>query len=236
MLRNYFSDLELTSDASSEEIRLAYRRLARRFHPDLNPDDPNAADAFRQVHEAFEFLSSPDRLEKLKRQLEVEVSKLPVIRKEKDRSLRISKVRYKNKREGQSLDLRVTLKVQGDILATHAIEFLYDQPCPDCREQAELVKHKLKACPDCSGLGFKFIQRGANKWKKSCDQCLGRGYVAAQCSTCHGKAHIKQKQIVEFRVPKNADPRQPICLAGLGNISFDGSKRGDVWVQLEVKK
>jgi DnaJ-class molecular chaperone len=60
--------------------------------------------------------------------------------------------------------------------------------------------------------------------------------VAAHCDYCLGKAYIFEKQIVEFKVPKNVDTKIPICLRGLGNISFDGSKRGDVWVQLETKK
>lgn len=245
MLRNYFADLELPVDATPSDVKSAFRRLARRFHPDLNPHDPQANEAFRKVHEAFEFLSSGARLEKLRQQLAVEISQIrkkpasrvPVIRARQGRISRISKARPKALRAEDSLDLHLIAEVESVLAgSSQMIEFEYLKPCPQCRRPKLQSKQNLKPCGQCSGIGFSMIQRGANHWKKSCDHCQGRGYLVKHCAACHGKSKISENQIVEFKIPGRLHEKDPVCLKGLGNISFDGTKRGDVWVQLEPKK
>lgn len=250
MIRNYFADLELTPEASIEEIRQAYRKLVRRYHPDLNPEDPSAVDSFHIIHEAFEYLSSELRLEKLRRQLDVDVSvirklkkstQLPALRKTDSPRIsnisRISKTKQKIVRVGDDLDIHLTAFVDGPIRGgTHIIEYHYMKPCGTCQGGRAKEKLHRESCKSCAGVGFSLIHRGANRWKKSCEVCMGRGYVTSHCPDCQGRARLPDKQIVEFKVPTGADLKQPICLRRLGHISFDGLKRGDVWVLVEATR
>ena len=73
MVRNYFADLELTHVADAEAIRSAYRRLARRFHPDLNPEDLYAEESFKRIHEAYRYLSDDSRAARLRQKLKIEL-------------------------------------------------------------------------------------------------------------------------------------------------------------------
>lgn len=249
MIRNYFSDLELPTDASAEEVKQAYRRLARRYHPDLNPENPQAERSFRIIREAFEFLESPTRVTRLRKQLEVEISQIRKIKRasSKTNSEMISVERRAQPRRKmvESLDIHLRLKVeQIKHRAPYSVEFYFERPCDLCRVRESVTagrpklpsKNRLIACTSCHGKGHHSIQRGANRWKKVCEKCAGQGFVASACEKCRGSAKVSEFQRVEFRVPDSVDLGRPICLRGLGHISYDGKKRGDVWVQLEKKK
>ncbi len=254
MIRNYFADLELDLSASLDDVRRAYRRLARRFHPDLNPLDKQSEESFYRIQEAFDFLSSETRFEKLKKQL-VEPGRTskklvaqkwgeyPLVPVSTDQFIgewkEESSVRKKFHRPEENLDVWILMEVnradlKSEIVKTIAVP--HEHPCGSCRGLGGRAKAARATCKKCAGLGHFLIERGAMHWRKTCDLCLGKGYLSlSPCSTCGGRGKVGERQKIEIRIPKKTDVKRPIIVRGFGHISFDGKKRGDLWVQLTVK-
>lgn len=253
MIRNYFADLELSIDATAEDIRRAYKRLARRFHPDLNPQDIRAESSFRRITEAYEYLSSATRIQKLKKILDLvpeEFTKKNIQKWEnlaivpsnqnqffeewaEEPSRKSTKVKQ---RPEESLDLWVSLPIyKNDRGVGKRAIISVDIPCPHCRGRGGQSRSVQVTCKKCGGLGNFLITRGAINWRKSCDDCHSKGYlVLGPCDQCSGKGKVSQKQLIEISIPPNADETRPLYVKGFGHKSFNGRKRGDLWVQLKV--
>lgn len=240
MIRNYFADLELEPSATPDEIKQAYRRLARRFHPDLNPMDSLAEASFKRIQEAYDFLSSKSRVVKLKqlleqkRLLEGTQSKRwnasPVVprsgkqfvyewREEKTKSRRV-KLRTEN------LDIRIPVKRSSK--EWEQIVYARDVPCVQCRGAGGVSRSVRETCKSCAGLGYHAINRGAMQWKKTCENCLGKGFeVLAPCSRCRGRGKIAERATIRINVPSRPIS---ICLKTYGHCGFDGKQKGDLWI------
>ena len=196
MIRNYFADLELHFSAGTEDVRNAYRRLARRFHPDLNPEDLYAEESFKRIHEAYRYLSDETRAERLRKRLHSELgrgsetqawaktSTLPTTLKnfirdwseEKTSKTKTTKRTTKTRSKGrpssvrrESLKAELVIKVKAREIEegfTKTISYEVEKPCPRCREQNDRAQSIVETCKQCAGIGFHSIQRGAYQWKK----------------------------------------------------------------------
>lgn len=255
MLRNYFADLELTIDARPEEIRQAYRRLARRFHPDLNPMDPQAEESFKRIREAFDYLSEGNRAEVLREKLERSVvrnmkpTKWALARqvpespskfiKEWVEEKSITRTKTKTKRK-EVLDLQTSVGVSPQEWKTgfrRRLSVMIDLPCGSCRSVGKRAGAVRETCKKCSGLGHYLISRGALNWKKTCDDCRGRGAIhRTSCSACRGRGKSSQKEDLVVSIPGGVSLSQPLIIKNFGHYSFDGKKRGDLWVNLQVEE
>ncbi len=248
MIRNYFADLELEVSAGLQEVKNAYRRLAKKFHPDLNPEDPLADQAFRRIQEAYEHLNTGTKISRLKGRLskirslenssitkwkERRVSEAPAEKKDRGRT-----TAAKAKRQ-EDLDIRIQLTVQPRVLENggkERFQFVFEKPCSVCDGKGGSRHSVMATCKKCAGLGTTMISRGALQWKKTCDGCYGKGFqVIDPCVGCSGKGKVAERQAVEVQIPKGIDLHQEVRLSGLGHISFDGKKRGDLWLTLAIK-
>lgn len=239
MIRNYFSDLELDPDATLEEVRLAYKRLAKKFHPDANPEDPLAEQGFKKIQEAYQHLNSTTKISRLKSRLShIKALSSSSIKKWKLEKARVSTVKPKS-RARENLDLHLTLTVQERVLehgGKERFQFVYEKPCEKCRGRGGSRASVSATCKKCVGLGFFEIERGAMRWAKTCDVCYGKGFeVLSPCESCAGKGKVSERQAVEIHVPSGVDLHQEVCLKGLGHTSFDGSRRGDLYLTLHKK-
>lgn len=248
MIRNYFADLELDHEATIKEVREAFKRLAKKFHPDLHPEDPVAEESFKRIQEAYEHLNTGTKITKLKNRLsmirELESSAITKWKdadklKEARETLppeRKSKARSKR---AENLDLHLSLGVVERVLefgGRERFQFVYERPCGTCKGRGGSNKSVAATCKKCAGLGTYLIARGNLKWKKTCEDCYGKGTVVLlPCSTCSGKGKVSERQAIEIQIPAGVDLNQEVCLKNLGHYSFDGSRRGDLWLTLTKK-
>ena len=241
MLRNYFADLELDTRASLDEVKRAYRRLARRFHPDLNPGDLYAEHSFKRITEAYDQLSETESLEKWRSLISPVNTETP---KRWDVHALIPKAQIgliveDPRKRGEDLDIHLLVELPKDelIAAGHrAIEISVDEGCSNCRGSGGSSRSVQSTCKTCAGLGYRMIRRGAFRWKKTCDECIGKGYqVAEACASCQGYGKIQVQRKLELAVPQRLRDVE-IQYPGLGHMSFDGKKRGDLWVNWKIKK
>jgi molecular chaperone DnaJ len=252
VIRNYFSDLELSTDATADEIRQAYKRLARRFHPDLNPMDIHAEESFKRIQKAFDYLDSTERAEALRSRLQKDkISLSPQkwkisqhLPKSPDSFLRDwieepSITRTKTHRK-ENLDRSQTVEIRAEDLTKNfekRILVEYERPCAACSSRGSKTRKILETCKQCSGIGYHLISRGALQWKKSCEFCRSKGLVSrTACNQCQGNRMVKERELVMLHVAKGVDPSRPLLVNGLGNISFDGKRRGKLWVHLVVSR
>ena len=247
MIRNFFADLELEVGASLTEVRVAFKRLAKKFHPDLHPEDPVSEESFKRIKEAYEHLNSTTKIQKLKNRLStiraLENSSITKW-KEPARLREIVPIRKKDdpitkSKRAENLDIHLSLQVSDRVIQKgghERFQFVYEKPCPTCQGRGGSRKSVATTCKKCSGLGTYMISRGALRWKKTCEDCFGKGVqVLLPCTHCSGKGKISEHQSVEINIPEGVDLNQQVPLKNLGHVSFDGNKRGDLWLTLSKK-
>jgi len=256
MIRNYFSDLELSAEANIDDVRKAYRKLVRKFHPDLNPMDPYAEQSFSRIQEAYDYLNSMSRIAKLKKVLEPQIkgnsrmvtrwgeaSVLPRNSAEFIADWKEERTSYSKKkfvRPKEDLDIHLAIHVpwtQSNPQPLAVFEYKFQRPCPYCRGVGGPSRSVKSTCKSCAGIGFNMIERGALHWKKTCDGCAGKGFViSTPCETCSGRGKISEAQNVKIKLSKKADMSREFLLKEFGHYSFDGKERGDLWVKIVPKR
>lgn len=246
MQRDYLADLELDLDATPDDVKRSYRRLARKFHPDVNPGDFHAAESFRRIQEAFDFLEEASRMMSLKDAL----SRLKKRRRTKQKWSHLP-ICLKHRRhewfEEPTHPGRTNVHVREDLLDLHleveskeALNSLVIRalaPCENCRGKGGTAQAAVATCKTCAGLGYQAIERGAFRWKKSCDLCLGKGYVVEDgCSQCAGQGKIYHEKIMKIKTPKEWTGSEALRVSGAGHVSYDGKTKGDLWIHQAKKK
>jgi molecular chaperone DnaJ len=236
VLRNYLADLELDQEAKLEDVRRAYKRLARRFHPDLNPGDEYAAQSFRRIQEAYEFLNEEDRLEKLKAVLD-QVAELPGISRW-DPGAGYEGILARGARSAiPEVHLDIWLDESAKQRPTQTLQFHVQRLCANCQGAGGNSRAMRITCKTCAGMGFRAIRRGSYSWKKSCDVCEGRGaQVMNGCVTCDGRGRSKEAVEIQVSTPELKLGSEVIVYKGCGHQANDGKSRGDVWVKWALKK
>jgi molecular chaperone DnaJ len=244
LIRNYFADLELSPEAGLEEIKKAYRRLVRRFHPDLNPKDAYAEESFKRIQEAYEHLNSEVQIRNVRKNL-FENSKLPISAKSWRRQSFFAgdaedivegKSFRTESRSPENLDIFLESHCRPTD-RTHAISYSAEEICPDCRGVGGNSQSIQQTCKLCAGLSYQLIRRGAFRWKKTCDSCRGRGYeVLSACKKCDGYGKISSIKEVHLPIPKSLDQPQTVAYPHLGHEAFDSKRRGTLWVSWRIKK
>jgi molecular chaperone DnaJ len=254
MIRDYFADLELGPDSTLEDVRKAFKRLARKFHPDVNPLDPHAEESFLRIQEAYDRLNSQTRIERFRKQLDLASFKsvqknfgrwgeYPLVPKPEQFVSQWqdeSSAPKRTTRPEEKLDFWVKVGIsQNDakVGGTKKIRYSFDRPCPSCRGSGGRARSVKATCKKCAGLGHFLIERGAMHWRKTCDECGGKGHiVGVPCESCGGRGKVSVQEIIELKIAKNSDFNKTVVLKGLGHISYDGKRRGDLCVQLVQKQ
>lgn len=236
MLRNYLADLELDDSAELDDVRQAYIRLARRFHPDLNPDDQFASESFRRIREAYDFLNSRTRLYQIKTALRgVVKSTLPTRWQAQDGFANLLVREARNATPEIHLDVSLTAKSLRDPVQT--LRFQVQKICSSCKGAGGHSKSMRVTCKTCAGLGYRSIRRGAYSWKKTCDACLGQGaQVLNGCETCAGSGRLMEEAEIQVKTPSMSKVEEVVLYRSCGHPSYDGRTRGDVWVKWSLRK
>ena len=248
--------LSVTRDASAGEIERAFRRLARRYHPGINPGDATAAAMFRQIEEAYRVLADQERRREYDRgatrlapaSLEASVSftgfdfSAPV---EGAQAATFSElfadVFQEAAREattptrGGSIDLTLSLSFEDAVRGGRfPISISRQERCPTCAGDGRVTRPAV-ACPACRGGGSRRWARGHMVFTSPCEHCDGRGQVSAQgCRTCGGVGLQTRSEVVTVMVPPGVETGARIAVPGRGHAGARGGPAGDLYVAIEV--
>ncbi|MBS1189433.1 MAG: Heat shock protein DnaJ [Rhodocyclaceae bacterium] len=254
--RDYYEILGLNRDASEEEIKKAYRKLAMKHHPDRNPDNPGAEDKFKEAKEAYEILSDGQ-----KRAAYDQFGHAGIDPQSgmgggfggagmggfADAFGGIFDEIFGGHRGGgggrsnvyRGADLRYNLEISLE-QAAHGTETKIRIPtmevCGSCQGSGAKAGTQPKTCPTCSGSGQVRLQQGFFSIQQTCPKCHGTGrFIPDPCGTCHGAGRIKQHKTLAVKIPAGVDEGDRIRLAGEGEHGVNGGPPGDLYVQIHLK-
>ncbi len=247
-MKNYYEILGVGRDASPEDIKRAFRRLARETHPDANPDDPTADARFREVAEAYEVLSDPDKRARYDRGDTIDFSNLfggtldDLLRSVfGDSGLFGSAGRTAARRRGR--DVLVAAEV--DLVeafggVTEAVSFTGMVTCETCHGRGTAEGTHAETCGTCQGNGVLRTARssvfGQVMQMVECSACAGSGQVIPEpCASCRGAGAIRGTRRLNVDIPAGVDTGTRLRLSGSGESGGRSGTPGDLYVEVHVR-
>ena len=256
--KDYYDVLGVDKNADEQTLKKAYRKLAMKYHPDRNPDNPEAEASFKEANEAYETLSNDE-----KRRLYDQFGHAGVnqnqgfgggggfsgggfggfedIINEMFGGGRSSGARRNGPRQGSDVRADVVLSFKDAAFGVnYEIEFLRTEECHTCDGSGAEPGTSSHTCARCGGSGeIRVAQRslfGDTVSVRECNECGGSGSVPEKvCSTCKGHGRVKKRKKIKIDIPAGVDNGSVLTLRGEGNLGSKGGPRGDVHVYIRVK-
>jgi molecular chaperone DnaJ len=249
--RDYYEILGVTKNASADDIKKSYRRLAMKFHPDRNTDDEGAEDKFKEAKEAYEVLKDSD-----KRAAYDQFGHDAVrggaagggsggegfgdifgdvfgdIFGGGGRRGGGPQV-FRGADLGYQLKLDLERAVRGDSVT---IDVPTQIACDECDGSGAEKGSDPEQCTTCGGVGQVRMQQGFFSIQQSCPTCKGAGSViSSPCNKCHGRGRVSKTKTLSVKVPAGVDDGDRIRLSGEGEAGRNGGPAGDLYVEIRVK-
>jgi len=256
--RDYYEILGLAKNASEEEIKKAYRKLAMKHHPDRNPDDKAAEEKFKEAKEAYEMLSDAQKRAAYDRfgHAGVDPNAAPggfagggagfnggfaeafgdIFGDIFGGAAGARGGARSNAFRGADLryNMEITLEQAANGFATD-IRVPAWENCEVCGGTGAKPGTKPKTCATCGGSGAVRMAQGFFSIQQTCPTCHGSGRVIANpCQSCHGDGRIKHNKVLEVSIPAGIDEGQRIRLAGKGEPGVNGGPSGDLYVEIRI--
>jgi molecular chaperone DnaJ len=249
--RDYYDILGVNRDAADEDIKKAYRKLAMKYHPDRNPDNPRAEEHFKEVKEAYEILSEADKRAAYDQYGHAGVDPQAGMGAAgaggfSDAFGGIFDEIFGGRRGGggrsnvyRGADLRYNLEIsleQAAFGTETKIRIPTMEVCEACHGSGAKAGTQPKTCPTCQGSGQVRLQQGFFSIQQTCPKCHGTGrYIADPCGVCHGAGRVKQHKTLAVKIPAGVDEGDRIRLSGEGEHGINGGPAGDLYVQIHLK-
>ena len=257
-MRDYYEILGVPKSADAAEMKKAYRKLAVKFHPDKNPGDPTAEEKFKELGQAYEALSDPDKRAAYDRYGHEAFSGGRGARSGgfNDPADIFSQVfggafgggfeeffgggttRKKSVKQRGS-DLRYDLEISLEEAATgieKELEIERHVPCGTCNSTGSKGSGGVKTCGTCNGRGVVGRQAGIFIQQSTCPQCNGSGEIVSDpCSDCSGQGRVERKTRIKIRIPAGVDTGVRLRSTGNGDAGVRGGPSADLFVFLHVR-
>lgn len=260
--RDFYEVLGVPKGAADADIKKAYRKLARQYHPDVNPDDPTAEEKFKEVNEAYEWLSDPQKRAQYDQYGHAATEAgggasgfggfggagdgfgfedLGSIFDMFFGGGGQSRQRRSGPQRGS--DLRYDLEIDFEDAAFGAdktIEIPSTADCPTCHGSGARPGSSVETCAACGGTGQVQVTQNTAFGRfvnvRTCDKCKGEGkIIKLPCIECRGKGIIRKNEKITVRVPAGVDTGSRIRVAGKGEPGTKGGPAGDLYVFIHVR-
>ena len=254
--RDYYEILGVERSASDEKIKKAYRKLALKFHPDKNPGDKAAEEQFKEIGEAYEVLSEPQKRAAYDQYGHAAFD--PRMRggrgaggfhdpfeifREVFSGNSIFEEFFGGHQDPSHVqrgdDLRYDLEISLEEAALGCekkISITRNLRCNTCTGSGMEPGSKTRTCPTCGGHGVVLTSRGFISLRQTCQHCAGSGVILEKpCKTCHGEGRREQHSDISLRIPAGVDTGSRLRSAGNGEAGFRGGPPGDLYVILHIK-
>jgi molecular chaperone DnaJ len=254
---DFYQLLGLSRSASADEVERAYRRLARRYHPGINPGDRVAEETFRQIQDAYEVLGDAARRGEYDRGVrDVPVSGIVATvafegfdfsaQAEGASAATFSELfadvfheaarRATTQDAGGALEATLVLSFEHAMRGGHfALSIVRQARCEGCGGDGRLSRRPT-ACGACGGQGVRRWARGHMVFTTSCETCGGGGQIASQaCRTCTGTGTHARSEVVTVSVPPGIENGARVVVPGRGHAGLrEDAALGDLYVRIEV--
>lgn len=248
---DFYVVLGVRREASDADIRRAYKRLARQYHPDINPGDRQAAARFRDIAAAYETLVDPSRRQRYDAGESTDDTTAaagftgfdfsPQVHAEPSTTfgdLFASVILgVSERRAARGADLHVSASVMLDEVArgaTTRVAVARQVPCRACAG-AGVSQLAAAACVACEGSGAMRVARGHMVFTRPCDRCDGSGQRVRQpCAACHGAGTDTRSDVLDVSVPPGVPDGAVLRVEGMGHAGQHGGGAGDLYVTVTV--
>lgn len=262
--KDYYKVLGVPKDASIDEIKKAYRKLARQYHPDANKGDPKAEERFKEISEAYDVLSDEKKRKEYDEARSLfgsggfriptgsgtgTTGGFPFDLGDLFGGLRTGGLgdilggifgggsRRAQPRRGADVETEITISFTDAIRGvTVPIRLTSPGPCPSCHGTGARAGTMPRVCPNCSGTGMVSRVVGGFALSEPCRECRGRGLVVDDpCPSCRGSGRATSERTLQVRIPAGVDDGQRIRLKGRGAPGENGGSAGDLIVLVHVQ-
>jgi molecular chaperone DnaJ len=247
--RDYYEVLGVNRDCAEDDLKKAYRRLAMKWHPDRNPENPKAEEHFKEAKEAYEVLSDANKRAAYDQFGHAGVD--PQITGGAggmggfgDIFSDIFGEIFGGGRGGRSTvfrgaDLRYNLEITLE-QAAHGFETKIRVPtmtlCEVCRGSGAKAGTQPATCQTCRGAGQVRVSQGPFSIAQTCPRCHGSGsIIASPCSACQGAGRVKLQKTLSVKIPAGVDEGDRVRLSAEGEPGVNGGPPGDLYVQVHIK-
>lgn len=256
--RDYYEVLGVSKDASTDEIKKAYRKTAKKYHPDLNPNNKEAEEKFKECNEAYEVLSDPDK--------KARYDQFGFAGVDPNYGAGgaggyggfddfdigdifnsffgggFSSGRSANSpQRGRDIQMTVTITFEEAAQGCKkTIEVPRIEDCSDCHGTGVAGGAQPKTCSQCGGRGVINVQSrtafGVMSTQRQCTACGGRGTIIDNpCQKCSGKGKVRRRSKLEVNIPAGIDDGQIINMRGYGDTGFNGGPAGDLKLVVNMR-
>jgi molecular chaperone DnaJ len=257
---DYYDLLGLKKGASAPEVKRAYRRLARKYHPDINPGDKSSEEKFKQLRQAYDVLSDPEKrrsYDRLGVYQEAQEKGDPggsaggfagfdfgATGRDSGRSfsdifadLFTSKRAASGPEKGQDLEHHVSIPFLEAIHGTQArVRVNRTTMCLTCRGKGSVRGTRLQDCPACGGAGRVDQMRGTMRFSTPCRECEAKGRVRrGDCISCGGQGTVRKVEELTARIPPGVNQGSRVRIPGKGSAGTGGGAPGDLYLVINVQ-
>lgn len=263
--RDYYEVIGVPKTASEDEIKKAYRKLAKKYHPDLNPNNKEAEAKFKEVNEAYEVLSDPEKKAKYDQfghagvdpnfgggaggyggygsPFGEDIDLGDIFGSFFGGGFGGSRRRANPNAPRRGTDTEAVLNISFEEAAKGCKKSITYQNIINCTECGGTGAEKgtsPKTCPTCNGTGqVRINQRtpfGVMQTSRSCDHCHGTGNIIEKpCHVCSGQGRVRKSKTLEVTVPAGINDDQVLNVSGQGNAGQNGGPSGDLHVYVSVR-
>lgn len=252
--RDLYKVLEVGKGASQEEIRRAYRRLARKHHPDANREDPKAEERFKEIQQAYEVLSNPEKRREYDEgprayfgagapaggnaggRFDPNFSDLSDLFGSFGDVFGGAARGGARAVRGEDATVSVNLKFKNALKGlTTRIAAPVEEECGQCGGSGAAAGTARRMCPECSGRGMRSRDQGFFAFSEPCGRCGGEGTIVERpCAGCAGSGRVRKNRQVTVKIPAGAKDGMKIRVPGRGSAGRRGGPPGDLYVVTRV--
>ena len=248
MAKDYYEILGVSRNATDEELKKAYRKLALQYHPDRNPGDKQSEETFKEISEAYAVLCDPQKRSKYERfgagdsggtvfdfgfggnfdsvfnDLFSDFFGAP---RQRQRTRKGEDLRY-------NLDIEFEEAVFG---VEKELEIPKEERCSACKGSRVEPGHQPVTCKVCGGRGQVRQSHGFFTINRTCEYCNGEGHtIKDPCKTCRGRGQVRVKKNLKVKIPPGVDTGTRLKIRGEGAQGYNDTHPGDLYVVLKVKE
>lgn len=256
--RDYYEVLGVQRGATEQEIKSAYRKLALQYHPDRNPNNPDAEEKFKEASEAYAVLADNEKRELYNRYGHAGVGSAGGAGGGFDASVfqdfsdifgeffgfgdlfGAGRGSGRRTRAQRGADLRedITIEFEEAAFGTERnISYRKHELCETCKGSGSANAKAPVACRTCGGRGQVRYQQGFFSIARTCPACQGAGSVISDpCTKCKGEGRVMQTKTIDAKIPAGVEDGTRIRFSGVGEAGLHGGPAGDLYVVLRVKE